>query len=58
METTGIIGVIWGLYRGYIGVILGLYRNNGKENGNYDLGYVRRLRYIGIMEKWKLRFRV
>ena len=23
----------------YIGVILGLYRDNGKENGNYYLGF-------------------
>ena len=28
-----------GLYRGYIGVVLGLYRDNGKENGNYCLGF-------------------
>ena len=37
METT-----IMGLYRGYIGIIgsiLGLYRVNGKENGNYYLGF-------------------
>ena len=34
METTGIIGVIYilGLYWGYIG-------DNGKENGNYYLGF-------------------
>ena len=34
METTGIIGVIEGLYRDYT-VTLGLYRANGKEHGNY-----------------------
>ena len=28
-----------GLYRGYIGLTLGLYRDNGKENGNYYLGF-------------------
>ena len=33
------IGVIYGLYMGYIGVILGLYKDNGKENGNYYLGF-------------------
>ena len=37
-------------YRGYIGVILGLYRDNGKENGNYYLGFrVQGFRgYVGI----------
>ena len=38
--------VIFGRYRGYIrvpfkevlGVMLGLYGDNGKENGNYNLG--------------------
>ena len=34
METTGVIGIIWG-YRDYMGFILGLYWDNGKENGNY-----------------------
>ena len=29
-----------GLYWDYIGVILGLYRDNGKENGNYYLGFL------------------
>ena len=24
---------------GYIGLTLGLYRDNGKENGNYYLGF-------------------
>ena len=37
METTGIIGVI-----------SGIYWDNGKENGNY---YLRFRGYIGIMEK-------
>ena len=32
METTGIIGVIWGY-------VLGLYRDNGRENGNYYTGF-------------------
>ena len=27
------------LYWDYIGVILGSYRDNGKENGNYYLGF-------------------
>ena len=39
--------IIWGLtgfivclkYREYWGIILGLYRDNGKENGNYYLGF-------------------
>ena len=38
MKTTGIlviIGSIQGLYRVYIG----LYRDNGKENGNYYVGF-------------------
>ena len=26
-------------FRVYIGYILGLYRNNGKENGYYNLGF-------------------
>ena len=30
---------ILGLYRGYIGVISGLYKDNGKEDGNYYLGF-------------------
>ena len=34
MKTTIIIG-----YMGVIGYILGLYRDNGKENGNYYLGF-------------------
>ena len=34
METTGIIGVILGLYREYI--ILELGGDSGKENGNYE----------------------
>ena len=38
METTIIMGYL-GHYRVYIGVILGLYRHNGKENGNYYLGF-------------------
>ena len=28
-----------GLYRRDIGVILGIYWDNGKENGNYHLGF-------------------
>ena len=32
IETIGIIG-------GQIGVLLGFYRDNGKENGNYYLGF-------------------
>ena len=37
METT----IICGLYRGYIyiWVILGLYWDNGRENGNYLIGF-------------------
>ena len=27
------------MIRGYIGVILGLYKDNGKEHGNYYLGF-------------------
>ena len=32
METTIV-------FRGYIGIILGLYRDNGKEHGNYYVGF-------------------
>ena len=32
------IGLLQG-YRVFIGVIQGLYRDNGKENGNYYLGF-------------------
>ena len=47
METTGNIGVIWGLL-GIIGYILGFYWDNGKENGSYrdyrdnvgDIGFI------------------
>ena len=35
METTGVIGVTWGLIHGHI---LGLYWDNGKEDGNYYNG--------------------
>ena len=38
MEATGIIGIL----RGFIGIIwymLGLYWDNGKANGNYNLGF-------------------
>ena len=35
METTGIIGIIVGLYD----ITVGMYRDNGKENGNYYLGF-------------------
>ena len=33
------MGVIWGLYRGYVGI-------NGKEHGNYYLGFVFRFRCL------------
>ena len=33
------IRVILGLYWGYMKDMLGLYRDNGKENGNYYLGF-------------------
>ena len=39
MET---LGPFKGIYRGYIGIIgvyWGFYRDNGKENGNYYLGF-------------------
>ena len=36
METLGVIGILWGLYR----VVLGLYRDNGRENGNYSNGII------------------
>ena len=40
--------VILGLYWGYIGDLLGLYLDNGKENGNYDLGFrVKALEFRG-----------
>ena len=32
---SGLIGTHWG----NCGVLLGLYRDNGKENGNYCLGF-------------------
>ena len=55
METTGIKGIIEGLYKDYIGFIygfiwnvLGSYRDNGKENGNY---YILYWGSRGIMEK-------
>ena len=34
-----ILGPFEGGYRDYIGVVLRLYRDNGKENGNYYLGF-------------------
>ena len=40
METTGIIGIILGLYTDYIGItrnMMGFYWHNGKENGNYSI---------------------
>ena len=33
------MGVILGLYRDFIRVMWGLYWDNGKENGNYYLGF-------------------
>ena len=36
--------VSW-FYRSYVGAIYGLYRGNGRENGNYYLGF-RGWRYI------------
>ena len=33
------VGPFKGIYRDYIGVILGLYGDNGKENGNYYVGF-------------------
>ena len=39
MGTTGIFGSIW-VYIGIIGYIIGSYmRDNGKEHGNYYLGF-------------------
>ena len=40
METIGIIGILWCLaFRVGVQGFSGLgYRDNGKENGNYDLG--------------------
>ena len=33
------MGLYWGLYTGYIRVLKGLCRDNGKEHGNYYLGF-------------------
>ena len=35
METTGIIGILLGLYRDDRVCIVGSYRDNAKEHGNY-----------------------
>ena len=45
METTGIIGVIWGLYGGYIGVFL-----TWRPLGVLDIGFTRGL--WGIRRPW------
>ena len=33
------VGPFNGIYKDYIGVIQGLYGDNGKENGNYYVGF-------------------
>ena len=35
----GYVGDILGIYWGYIGDVLGINWDNGKENGNYYLGF-------------------
>ena len=47
METTGIIGIVYGLYRDYR-VYNGLYRDNGKEMETTIMRLYRVWGYVGI----------